>query len=42
MVTSLIAMLELQNFSQMATSTIKLKSRDKNLLMTSWVEIMTS
>ena len=42
MITSLIEMLELPNFDHMTTSTIKFKSRDKNLLVTSWTEVMVS
>ena len=39
--TSLIEMLELQNFAHMTTSTISFESRDKILLVTSWTKIMT-
>ena len=35
-------MLELPNFDDMTKSTISFESRDKILLVTSWVEIMTS
>ena len=33
MITSVIEMLELPNFGQITTTTIKFESRDKNLLM---------
>ena len=42
MITSLIEMLELPNFSHLTTSTVKLKSCDKIFLVTSWAKIMTS
>ena len=42
MITSLIELLELPNFGHMTISTIKFKSCDKILLMTSWTETMTS
>ena len=42
MITSLIEMLELQNFDQMTTSTILFESRDKTMFVTSWTEIVTS
>ena len=40
--TDLIEMLELPNFDHMITSTIYSKSLKKVLLVTSWVENMTS
>ena len=42
MITSLIEMVELQNFGPMSTSTISSESRDKILLMTSWTDTMRS
>ena len=44
MIPFFIEMLQLQlpNFDHMTASTIKLESRDKNLLVTSWTEIMKS
>ena len=41
MVTSVIEMLELPNFSHVIISTIQFESSDKTLLVTSWKEIMT-
>ena len=41
-ITSLIETLELPNFGHITTSTIKFDSCDKILLVTSWIEIMTS
>ena len=41
-ITSLIETPELPNFGHITTSTIKFDSCDKILLMTSWIEIMTS
>ena len=41
MITSLKEMLELPNFGRITTSTIQFESRDKKLLVTSWIEIMT-
>ena len=42
MITSLVEMLELPNFGRMIISTLQFESCDKILLVTSWVEIMTS
>ena len=42
MITTLIEMLDLQNFSRMTTSAIKFESRDKILLMMFLAKIMTS
>ena len=42
MITFLIEMLQLSNFGHMTTSTIKIESRHKILLVTSWAKIMTS
>ena len=42
MITSLIEMLELSNFSHMTTSTSQIESRNKILLVTLWTEVMTS
>ena len=39
MMTYVIKMLKLPNFSHMTTSAIQSESRDKILLMTSWTEI---
>ena len=41
MITLLIEMTQLPNIGHMTTSIIKLESCDKNLLVTSWAEIMT-
>ena len=41
MITFFIDMLQLPNFDHITTFTIKFKSHDKNLLVTSWTEIMT-
>ena len=41
MITSLIEIQELPNFGHMTTSTIRLESCDKALLVKSWTEIMT-
>ena len=42
MITSLIEMQELPNFGNMTTPTIRLKSPDEILLVTSWIKIMAS
>ena len=42
MITSVIEMLQLQNFGHMTTSTVERESHDKVLLMTLWEEIKTS
>ena len=42
MITSLIETLELRNFDHMITSTISFESHDKDLLVTSWIEVMMS
>ena len=42
MITFLIDMIQILNFGHMTTSIIKIESRDKILLVTSWTEIMTS
>ena len=42
MITSLIEMQELLNFGHMTTSTKQFESRDKILLVTSWIKIITS
>ena len=42
MITTLIEMLELPNFSHMATSTIQIEPRNKILLVTPWTETITS
>ena len=42
MIISLVEMLELPNFGHMTTSTIQFESRNKNLLMMSWKEMMMS
>ena len=42
MITSLIEILQVPNFGHMTTSTVSFESRDKILLVTSWIEIMTS
>ena len=41
MITSLIEMIELQNFGHMNTSTVLFESRDKILFVTPWTRIMT-
>ena len=42
MITFPIKMLQLPNFGQMTTSMTSFESPDKNLLMMSWTETMTS
>ena len=42
MINSLVEMIELPNFGHMTTSTIQSESRDKILLMTSWIEAIMS
>ena len=42
MITSLIEIIDLANFGDMTSSTIKFESRDKILLVTSWTENVTS
>ena len=42
MITLLIEMMQLPNIGHMTTFIVKFESYDKNLLVTSWAEIMTS
>ena len=42
MITFLKGMLEVRNFDCITTYTIQFDSRDKKMLVTSWIEIMTS
>ena len=42
MITSVMEILDLPNFGHMIKSTVDYDSRNKNLLTTSWTEIMTS
>ena len=42
MITSLTEIIELPNFGHMTKSTLQFESQDKILLVTPWIEIMTS